>query len=173
MSWARAAGSRRPYTRSTMRLSACPIGGAIRCGCVPAARSHVAQVRRRSSGEQLGIFSFVQAARRSRRTFCQSKKRRPFSPRAYSKRVKGMRRNRATSRGIRCWNSAEAGLPEMSLALWRARDPDPAARFERDIRESRSGDERATSRPKADTLRDADPRDGGAKPKVGRRAASR
>src|SRR5256885_16891384 len=29
------------------------------------------------------------------------------------------------------------------------------------------------SRPKADTLRDADPRDGGAKPKVGRRAASR
>src|SRR5467141_1765384 len=30
-----------------------------------------------------------------------------------------------------------------------------------------------TSRPKADTLRDADPRDGGAKPKVGRRAASR
>ena len=30
-----------------------------------------------------------------------------------------------------------------------------------------------TSRPKADTLRDTDPRDGGAKPKVGRRAASR
>src|SRR6266478_5822313 len=30
-----------------------------------------------------------------------------------------------------------------------------------------------TSRPKADTLRDADPRDGGAKPKVGRPAASR
>src|SRR5260370_42056739 len=29
------------------------------------------------------------------------------------------------------------------------------------------------SRPKADTLRDADPRDDGAKPKVGRRAASR
>src|SRR6267378_3650153 len=30
-----------------------------------------------------------------------------------------------------------------------------------------------TSRPKADTLRDADPRDGGAKRKMGRRAASR
>ncbi|HEX9383513.1 MAG TPA: hypothetical protein VF908_08945, partial [Gemmatimonadaceae bacterium] len=30
-----------------------------------------------------------------------------------------------------------------------------------------------TSRPKADTLRDADPRDDGAEPKVGRRASSR